>query len=192
MANSKSIDYVNTRFSNGLIAYKSDRAARIRIDTLQYKYQCCGTNMWIDWTRGKLNSNDTLTDQTTTSVAGITTAAATTAAVTTTTNTTTTVATTPSTPPAITPSTPPTTTSETPASSTSNNSRKRDVDHIFNSLRVQRSPDLASSSRIRRQANSNYGGIEGLSTSFQVVLPPSCCTAAGTLTNVSDTYCTYQ
>ena len=192
MANSKSIDYVNTRFSNGLIAYKSDRAARIRIDTLQYKYQCCGTNMWIDWTRGKLNSNDTLTDQTTTSASGITKTAATTAAVTTTTSTTTTVATTPSTPPAITPSTPPTITSETPASSTSNNSRKRDVDHIFNSLRVQRSPDLASSSRIRRQANSNYGGIEGLSTSFQVVLPPSCCTAAGTLTNVSDTYCTYQ
>ena len=66
--NDKSPNYVSSHFSSNLIAYKSNANARDRIDRLQNKYQCCGTDMWIDWTRADLNGTSTETNVTTTTV----------------------------------------------------------------------------------------------------------------------------
>ncbi|UJR15944.1 hypothetical protein I4U23_002864 [Adineta vaga] len=43
------IDHISSRFLDNMKQYKDNANARKSIDTIQKHYDCCGSNMWLDW-----------------------------------------------------------------------------------------------------------------------------------------------
>ena len=178
--NAKSENYVSSRFSSYLIAYKNNANARSIIDRVQQKYQCCGTDIWIDWVRGDLNGTSTATLTTPLNVATPT-------AATVVTNSTM----------SINMATPTgivrlSTANDTTLQTVGAIIGKRDIHPISNDLSGQPAVQFSDYSRKKRQAPSTYGGIAGLPTDFYVVLPGSCCTSDATLTSNSSDACMYH
>ncbi|CAF1161341.1 unnamed protein product [Adineta ricciae] len=42
-------NYINSRFLNNMNNYKYNANVRTSIDNIQKDYDCCGSNMWLDW-----------------------------------------------------------------------------------------------------------------------------------------------
>jgi len=55
--NAKSPSYVRSHFTSDMLVYQTNPGAQNKIDLLQIKYQCCGTNLWIEWANAGLNTN---------------------------------------------------------------------------------------------------------------------------------------
>ncbi len=187
--NSKSLSYVSSHFASNILEYQTNPSSQSKVDRLQNKYQCCGTDLWIDWSTAQLNVTSSMTNVTgtnmTTAVSSMnSTSMATTSALTTVSagaagSTTTTGSI--------------TTTAGTSTNSSSGlKNVKRDINHISNDLRRRKLRQLADYSRKKRQVLSNYGGIVGLPITFGVTLPASCCTPGALLIGNTSNACKYQ
>jgi hypothetical protein len=172
VVNAKSLNYVSSHFSGNMMEYQYSPDAKNKIDLLQNKYQCCGTDMWIDWADVGLNVtstgvNVTNTTTTTTMVSPI--------SITLTTSTSTLAI---------------VNTSIIPSLGVKN--VKRDITHISNDLHRRQLLPLADYSRKKRQAPLTYGGIEGLPITFGVTLPGSCCISEALFISTSSGSCKYH
>lgn len=179
--NSKSLSYLGTRVSNHIAQYTSSEQSSEIIDRIQMNYECCGDNLWIDWTSAELTVISPTVDSTTTvSSTNITTAIMTTLA----TNTTTLSTTSPSTTAA-------TITSTAITVSTSGESGRvaRDIQVAETDLVDASHRQLFHSARHVRQTVPNYSAIPNLPLSFGVTLPGSCCMPGAVFTDGSTNSC---
>ena len=166
--NSKSLSYLNSHYTNHMNLYRSNADSRMIIDNLHDRYDCCGSNLWLDWAQAGL---DTVTATSTTANT-----ASTTTTTNTTTNTTTTTTTTGS---GISTTAAPIVTTQSPSTTSAvvvrHGVRKRDV-HQVNS-------ETFGHRRHSRQAMTNYISIPNLPTTLVVVLPSSCCQSIAVFAN---------
>lgn len=211
--NAKSLTYVSTHFTNNLISYGNSPNARGRIDLLQYKYQCCGTNIWLDWQLAGLNATSPMMNVTSATTASLITTVnsvvnttlittSTTGSTVSITSTTTTIGSTvgitlTTTTVSIISITSTTSTTTLPiqnitANQTLGKNVKRDMTHISADTHHRRLRKLADYSRKKRQITLTYGDIEGLPLSFSVTLPRSCCITGALLTSTASDACKYH
>jgi hypothetical protein len=50
------IDYISSHFLNNMNSYKDSSVARNIVNNIQTKYDCCGDNIWLDWSRVSLDA----------------------------------------------------------------------------------------------------------------------------------------
>lgn len=182
--NSKSPDHISSHFAANMLRYQTDAGSRNKIDLLQIKYECCGTDIWIDWSHANLNTTAPVIDGTSTTIAVTTSmgmpttmgSIATTAppVITTMGSVATTV------PPLVTTDSNVITTAAPPATPTPPVTIAVDT------------TSTSASSRKKRQVVGSYGNIPNLPLSFGVVLPKSCCTPEATLTSNGSDACKYS
>jgi hypothetical protein len=187
--NAKSTSYVSTRFTNNMNNYQFNTNAANIVDRVQTQLQCCGNDLWVDWSNVGLYAMGSATNganstsattvaagqsgsgNTTISQSGLTTTTAESASG---------AGSGTSTNPTVTGAQQTGTGNNGNGSTGTGGTRVRREWHPHSEIFRQ-----------KRQLTTTYGGIYGLPLTFNVTLPVTCCTSGAILAG-NGSNCEYQ